>query len=299
MQPVLGVAQTPPHPALPGGACDCHTHVFGPPNRFAFAPDRVYTPGEAQADALLAHQRALGLDRVVIVQPSAYGTDNACTLDAVARLGERARAVAVVEPALDRPALDALHAQGVRGIRVNLETTHIDDPVQAGAMLRRAAEQVAPLGWHVQTYTNLSVIAALHAALADLPVPLVIDHFGRATPAAGPSQPEFAALLDLVASGKAYVKLSAPHRIAADPDDAGPIARTLIAANPARVLWGSDWPHTGRQHDTADTAAIEPFQPIDDGLALDRLRAWAVDLATLQMILVSNPASLYGFATAG
>ncbi len=297
MRHVLGVAQTPPEPALPGGACDCHTHVFGPPDRFAFAPDRVYTPGEASADALLAHQAALGLERVVIVQPSAYGTDNACTLDAVARLGERARAVAVVDPALDRPALHALHARGVRGVRVNLETTHIDDPVQAGVLLRRAAEQVAPLGWHVQTYTNVSVIAALHASLAKLPAPLVIDHFGRAVPAAGPSEPEFAALLDLVASGKAYVKLSAPHRITADPDDAGPIARALIAANAARVLWGSDWPHTAPRHSLADAAAVEPFQPIDDGLALKRLRLWAGDVATLNKILVSNPARLYGFTT--
>ena len=104
-------------------------------------------------------------------------------------------------------------------------------------------------------------------------------------------------MLDLVASGKAYVKLSAPHRITADPDDAGPIARALIAANAARVLWGSDWPHTGPRHSLADAAAVEPFQPIDDGLALKRLRLWAGDIATLDKILVSNPARLYGFTT--
>lgn len=289
---VLGVAHTRPGP-LPGGACDCHTHVFGPAAAYAFDPGRTYTPGEADVEALRAHQAALGLDRVVIVQPSCYGTDNRCTLDAVRRLGGSARAVAVVAPGLGLAELQALHAAGVRGVRVNLETAGVDDPELSGRLLRRAAEQVAPLGWHVQVYTNLRVLAALRDALMALPVPLVVDHFGRAMAAGGTGQAGFDTLLALVQSGRAYVKLSAAHRIAARPDDADPIAAALIAANGSRMLWGSDWPHTGGG--PRDTSVIEPFVPVDDGVALGRLRRWAAEAGRLRAILVDNPARLYDF----
>jgi predicted TIM-barrel fold metal-dependent hydrolase len=139
----------------------------------------------------------------------------------------------------------------------------------------------------------MGVIGSLHGLMADLPVPLVIDHFGRAMAADGVGQTGFDALLDLVQSGRAYVKVSAAHRIADEPEDAGPIARALIAANPARIVWGSDWPHPGGVR--RDVAEIEPFNPVDDGAALNRLRRWAGDAATLRAILVDNPARLYGF----
>ena len=295
MSEILGVTHSLVAGGLPAGACDCHTHVFGPPALFPFDAERTYTPGPASVEDIAEHQRVLGLDRVVIVQPSTYGTDNACTLDAVALLGAGTRAVAVVDPTLPLETLRALHAQGVRGIRVNLETAGVGDPTTAGAILQRAAEQVAPLGWHVQTYTNLGVIGALHRLMADLPVPLVIDHFGRTMVAAGGvAQAGFDALLDLVATGKAFVKVSAAHRIG-NPDDAAPIAQALIAANPARVVWGSDWPHPGGGRGTRHTEGIEPFNPIDDGAALNRLRRWAGDEAIFRAILVENPARLYGF----
>ena len=292
---VLGVRHTKVEPALPAGSCDCHTHVFGPATQFRFDPTRTYTPGTADIADLLAHQRALGLDRVVVVQPSPFGTDNACTLDAVRRIGPCARAVAVIDPALSRAALQALHAAGVRGVRVNLETSGQTNPAIAARLLREAAETVAPLGWHVQVYTNLAVIEAAHHALQDLPAPLVIDHFGRAMAAAGVSQPGFDALLDLVRSGKAYVKLSAAHRIAPGaPDKAGPIARALIATNPKRLLWGSDWPHT-TGGGSREPGQIAPFNPVDDGAALCRLREFCGSADTLRTILVTNPARLYGF----
>lgn len=294
---ILGVRHSGLDIALPRGACDCHTHVFGAADRFPFDPGRSYTPGEADVDALSAHQRALGLDRVVIVQPSPYGTDNRCTLDAVRRLGAGARAVAVIGPELSAAALRELHAAGVRGVRINLETAGEHDPAVAGRLLREAAEQVAPLGWHVQVYTNIAVLAALRDDILALPTPLVVDHFGRAMAAAGPRQPGFDVLLELVRGGRVWVKLSAAHRIAAAPDDAGPIAAALIAANKARMLWGSDWPHPGGQARTgAERDAIEAFNPVDDGRALERLRRWAGDAETLRMILVDNPARLYGFS---
>lgn len=280
-------------PIAPAGACDCHTHVFGPPVLFSYDPARTYTPGQASLEALSALHAALGIGRVVIVQPSPYGTDNSCTLDAVRRLGDRARAVAVVAPDIGANALQALHAAGVRGVRLNLETAGMSDPGIAADLLRRAADKIAPLGWHVQTYTNMGVIAALHRVLSDLAAPVVIDHFGRAMASDGTAQTGFAALLDLVGTGKAYVKLSAAHRIAADPEDAEPIARALIAANPARMLWGSDWPHPAGRPGKRNISVVEPFEPIDDRRALARLMAWAGDLA--KTILVDNPARLYGF----
>jgi len=295
---VLGVAHSAPVFEVPSGACDCHVHVFGPVERFPFAPGRVYTPGSASVEDLLALQRALHLERVVIVQASSYGADNACTVDALQRLGARARGVAGIDAATSDTLLRDMHQAGVRGVRVNLETYGKHDPAVARELLADAARRVAPLGWHVQIYTNLSVLDSLHEAIRSLPVPLVIDHFGRADAARGVSQPGFAALVSLVRSGKAYVKLSAPHRVSGQPDhaDAAVIARALIESNPDRMLWGTDWPHSGgRPGVPRRPEVIEPFTRVDDGAALNRLGSWVPDAVRLRKILAENPARLYGF----
>ena len=295
---VLGVAQTAPAFDVPRGACDCHTHIFGPAARFPFSPQRVYTPGDASIEDLEALHRALRLDRVVIVHPSPYGADNACSIDALRRLGARSRGVAVIDAATSGAALREMHDAGVRGVRVNLETGGVHDPVAARRLLEEAAARAAPLGWHLQTFTNLNVIATLHDVMLGLPTTLVIDHFGRAAAAKGVAQPGFDALLSLVRSGKAYVKISASYRISQHPDheDAAALARALIDANPDRVVWGSDWPHPGGTLRTgADRDKIEPFIRVDDGRALNRLAEWAGDRSRLTKILVDNPARLYGF----
>jgi predicted TIM-barrel fold metal-dependent hydrolase len=296
--PVLGVAHTTPDFDVPSGACDCHVHVFGPYESFPLSPDRFYKPGLASLTDLLAHQQALRLERVVIVQPSPYGTDNSCTVDALQRLGSRARGVAVVDADAPQASLHELHEAGIRGLRINLETSGVADPDIAGRHLAQAAAQAAPLGWHVQLYTDLSVVAALHDAIGNLPVPIVFDHFARAAASKGPAQPGFDALLSLMRRGRAYVKLSAPRRISHLPDhaDAGAIACALAEANPERVLWGSDWPHPGaRPGIPRHPDIIEPFHPDDDGVALNRLNSWIRDSATVRRILVENPAQLYGF----
>jgi predicted TIM-barrel fold metal-dependent hydrolase len=274
-------------------------HVFGPSDHPSLAPDRLYTPGPAGAEDLLAHQRALGLERVVIVQPTPYGADNSCTLEAAARLGPRARAVAVIGEGINEQDLRSMHRAGVRGVRVNLETTGVTDPALAQCRLEQAARIAAPLGWHVQSYTNLDVIAGSQQLLADLPAPVVFDHFARAPAAGGPDNPALRPLLQLLAAGKAYVKVSAPHRISerADYADVGAIARAFIKAGPSQVIWGSDWPHSGRPTGSArDPSVIKPFRPEDDGRALNLLADWAGDAQTLRAILVDNPARLYGFA---
>jgi predicted TIM-barrel fold metal-dependent hydrolase len=186
----------------------------------------------------------------------------------------------------------------MRGARVNLETAGVFDPARAWSEISTTADLIAPHGWHLQTFARLSVIAALAEQLMTLPVPLVIDHFGRPDAARGLMQPGFDALRRLVGSGRGYVKLSAAYRISAQTDcaDAAMIARALIAENPQRILWGTDWPHPGGAKRGAEHRdAIEPFFMVDDGAALNRLEAWAGCTDTLRRILVENPARLYGF----
>jgi predicted TIM-barrel fold metal-dependent hydrolase len=282
----------------PAGACDCHVHVFGPAADYPFDPARTYTPGDAPLQALTALQRDLGIDRTVIVQPSPYGADNRCTLDALQGLGGSGRGVAVIDESTTEQALADMHRAGVRGVRVNLETAGQHDPGAARARLMRAAERVAPLGWHVQTYTNLPTIAALEGVWNDMPATLVIDHFGRAQAGQGTSQPGFDALLSALDSGRVYVKLSAPYRISTAPDyaDAAVIAQALMDANPDRVVWGTDWPHPGTAAGKPLTVeGITPFRQEDNTRALARIMEWAGTAERVRKLLVDNPARLYDF----
>jgi predicted TIM-barrel fold metal-dependent hydrolase len=288
---------------VPPGACDCHVHVFDP--KFPLAERRVYTPPPATVEDLRDLQRALRFERVVLVQPSVYGTDNSCHLDALRRLGSRARGVMVIGKDTSQNQLDEMAAIGVRGVRLNLETIvgGAFDASAAKAVLDNAIEKLRGRNWHIQIYTRLPILTALKDQLAQVPFPIVIDHFGRAAANEGPDQKDFDTVLDLVKSGRAYVKISASHRmekVTGLYPDVTPLAQALVAANPERVLWGSDWPHVnsdyGRQHGA--TAIAPPF-PIDNGLVLNNLAAkWVPDAALRTKILVENPARLYGFEAA-
>jgi predicted TIM-barrel fold metal-dependent hydrolase/predicted NBD/HSP70 family sugar kinase len=283
---------------VPAGACDCHVHVFGAAAEFPFAAARGYTPPAADAAELRDLLAKLHLSRVVIVQPSVYGSDNACTLDGMRRLGPSARGVAVIDATTSNAALDEMHAAGIRGVRVNLETAGETDPDAAHRNLAAAVARVAGLGWHVQVYTRLSVIARLREEVARLPVPIVFDHFGGARAEAGVDQPGFAELCALVAAGHAYVKVSAAYRSSDQApayDDMAPLAGALIAANPDRILWGSDWPHPHAAPPGKALDQIAAFYDIDDGLALNQLPSLTRNAAIRRKILVDNPARLYGF----
>jgi predicted TIM-barrel fold metal-dependent hydrolase len=296
---ILGVTHTPPNFDVPRNACDCHVHVFGPDTRYPFWPGRSYTPGAASMEELTALHRALGIDRVVVVHPSPYGADNAVTVDALRAIGRQARGVAVIDENTSDAMLNDMHEAGVRGVRVNLESAGESDPGVAKHALEWAAARVKPLGWHVQTFTTLPVIAALYEIIAALPVTLVIDHFGRPDAALRPGQPGLDKIYALLKSGKVYVKISAAYRISKAPDyaDAAPIARAMIAANPDRIVWGSDWPHPGggKGRATRDLVNVEAFRPEDDGAALNRLHGWCASRGELEKILVANPARLYDF----
>lgn len=295
---ILGVAQSRPNFVMPENATDCHVHVFGPAEQFPFASDRVYTPAHASLLDLERLHQSIGIGRVVIVQPSPYGVDNTCTLDAVRKLGNRARAVAVVAPSISDAALEAMHGDGVRGVRLNLSTHGVADPKAAWKQIAEIGHRVAPLGWHVQLHTDLEMIDALNDHLTKQPATVVIDHFGRAAAHLGTKQPGFRSLLALVESGKAFVKLSAGYRISEKPDwsDIACIAQALIAANPERILWGSDWPHPGAGRSAiAAPQVVESFFRIDNGTALNRLASWVNDADIMRRVLVENPAELYAF----
>ncbi len=297
---IHGVLHQPPHTALPAGSCDCHTHVFGPTDRYPLAADRQYTPDQARLEDMLRLHDQLGIERVVIVHPSPYGSDNRCTVDALLALGERGRGVAVIDEKTSDAQLQTMHDAGVRGVRINLETDGIHDPTLATRQLLWAHDRVKVLGWHVQVYTNLTVFASLVSVLDQLSVPVVLDHFCRAQAALGPDQAHFGVLLQRVRQGQVWVKLSAPHRISNAPDcaDVAAMAQALIAANPDRMLWGSDWPHPGAAPgQSRQREVVEPFNPIDDGRALNRLVEWVNDPTILKKILVDNPAKLYDFKT--
>lgn len=284
---ILGVKQTPVSFDVPKGACDSHVHIFGPDDTYPFAPDRKYTPPNALIPDLDALHRALHIDRVVVVHPSPYGADNACTVDAVRQMGARARGVAVIDDRTTDADLDIMHAAGIRGVRVNLESAGENNPAKAGKQLQDASARVARLGWHVQTYTNLSVLQPLTDAIQKMPTPLVVDHFGLAQAARGTAQPGFAELLALLRSGKAYVKISAAYRISDVPGhaDAAPIARAIIDANPDNVVWGTDWPHPNH------TGPVP-----DDGALVDLIERIAPTPEARQALLVDNPQRLYRFA---
>lgn len=296
-----GFAQTQARSAIdfapPANATDCHVHIFDPA-RFPYSPKRVYSPPPAVVDDLLDLHKTLRMERVVIVQPSIYAADNGCTLDAVRKLGARARGVAVIDKDTSKTELEEMDAAGIRGIRINLNTTPTGeiDAENSKRTLDMAVEKIRAYGWHIQFYTRPHVIASLKPHIEQLPFPVVFDHFGGPKAAEGPSQPGYEALLDLVKTGRAYVKISGAYRISEKgPDfaDAAPLAQALVAANPERVIWGSDWPHPGSA--PRPLTELAPPIPVDDGLLLNQVPKWIPDAATREKIFVANPARLYGF----
>jgi len=284
---------------IPAGACDCHTHIHPDPAKFPFFAGRVYTPELASPEEMSALHKALKMERVVIVTPSIYGPDNSATLFGMAARGATARGVAVIDDKTSEADLDAMGRAGIRGIRLNLATGGVNDPTVGRPRFSAAVERIKARGWHVQLFTSLAMITAIKDLVLASPVPVVFDHFGGAQAALGVGQPGFADLVELVKSGKAHVKISGAYRaskLGPDFADATPLAQALIAANPDRIVWGTDWPHPdsvtppGKQ-----ISDVTPLFQIDDGLLLNQLPVCTPDAAVRKKILVDNPARLYGF----
>ena len=297
---VLASASQPSTPvnfAVPEGACDCHVHTFDPVH-FPFSPSRPYTPEPVSVDELLSLHRALHMSRETVVQTTVYGTDNAGVLAAIKQLGSRSRGVAVIDEKTPNSALDEMDRAGIRAIRLNLETAGQTDPEFARRRFQSAVDRIKDRKWHIQIYSRLSVIEGIKDRIAAAPMPVVFDHFAGTQAALGIEQPGFNSLLGLLQSGKVYVKISAPYRsskLAPDYPDVAPIAKALVAANPQRILWGSDWPHPGIPVPGRSLSEITPFFRIDDGQVLNLLPTWVPDAAVRKTILVENPAKLFGF----
>jgi predicted TIM-barrel fold metal-dependent hydrolase len=290
---------TPVNFDVPAGACDCHTHIHPDPAKFPFFAGRVYTPELASPEEMSALHKAVRMERVVIVTPSIYGPDNSATVFGMAARGTTARGVAVIDDKTSESDLDAMGKAGIRGIRLNLATGGVNDPTVGRPRFSAAVERVKARNWHVQLFTSLAMISAIKDLVAISPVPVVFDHFGGAQAALGLEQPGFADLVELVKSGKAYVKISGAYRaskLGPDYADCTPLAQALIAANADRIIWGTDWPHPdsvtppGKQ-----ITDVTPLYQIDDGRLLNQLPVWAPDAAIRKRILVDNPAQLYGF----
>ena len=266
----------------PALSCDCHFHIFGPYDRFPLTGGRRYTPDEALVEDYRAATAGIGLQRMVVVQASPYGTDNRATLEAVRMFGpDVARAVAVIDDSFDDAALAAMHQAGVRGLRFNLVSGNGAPEEQMSALARR----IAPFGWHIQIYAKGDKLEELAPLLASLPAPVVLDHCGGVSPALGTDHPQFTALLRLLDSGNAWVKTTS-YRISAAGvpwTDMEQNVQTLVRVAPERCLWGSDWPHS--LIDGAPNPRTLLAQFLD----------WVPERALRQRILVDNPARLYGF----
>lgn len=284
---------------VPKGACDCHVHVFGPENKYPYAENRAYTPSDADEENLANLHQQIGIERLVIVHPSPYGVDNQRSQDGIAFFKKNARGVAVIdEDQMTSKHIVELHQSGFRGARLNLETAGMHEPTAAQEKFLKTAKLIDTLGWHIQIYSNIGLIVQLKELILQGEIHVVLDHFARIPADLGLNQEGLKDIFELLESGKVWMKLSAPQRISTDPDGLAvtDLARKLIQINPDRLVWGSDWPHSGAHHGVPRVKElIEPFHPIDDGHALNRFAGWAQDPITIKKILVDNPATLYQF----
>lgn len=273
--------------AVPAGACDCHVHVYD--GRFAPAPGARLLPPDASVEDYRQLQQRTGTDRVVFVTPSTYGTDNRPMCEALVAYGEGARGIAVVDEQIRDAELEALHATGVRGIRLNLSLGVTNSAQQVGAL----AARVAPYGWHLQLLAAPDTLAALEPRLLHLPIPLVFDHMGRIPPPLAHRHAAHRLILRLIDAGRAWVKLSGGYIVSEEGppayNDIALLARGYLLAAPERVVWGSDWPHPSA------TAGHQPLP--DDAQQMDLLAQWAGDSTALRRVLVDNPAALYDYQT--
>jgi 2-pyrone-4,6-dicarboxylate lactonase len=269
---------------LPPGACDAHCHVFGPAARFPYAADRSYTPPDAPVAILRKLHARLGISRAVIVHASCHGTEMDVTLDAIASSHGAYRGVACVEDRVTDRELERLHEGGIRGIRFNF-VKHLGG-VPDLAVFYRLVARIKPLGWHIVLHFDADDILAQRDLLGRIDVPFIIDHMGRVKAAEGLEQRPFQSLLDLFRNNPlAWVKVCGAERVSSGARpfrDAVPFAQALIAVDPGRILWGTDWPHPNIMKDMPN-----------DGELVDLFGEICPDSAARTRILVDNPTRMY------
>ena len=270
--------------------CDCHFHVFGPAARYPYGADLRYPPPLAPLEDYLALARRLGFERFVFVQPSAYGRDNACLLDAMREVGTKCRGIVDIDEHAPDAELARLHAAGVRGVRINVSPVKPHAPGFSATMLPRIERlhaRCAELGWQLDFLTPGWLTSELMSTLRKLTIDFTIAHMGMYLARDGTEQPGFRQLLDLLRHGDrhCWVKLTGVYRmsVAAGFVDAAPLARALIETAPDRIIWGSDYPHLSFADQVGSVELFNLFG------------TWAPDEATRKRILVENPQRLFNF----
>lgn len=276
----------PPKVAPPPGACCTQAHVFGPSDRFPYAPERGYTPPDCPVEEYLKLLDTLGLDRGVIVHGSAHGSDNSVSVAGIATAPDRLRGVAVIRPDMSDKELEDLNAGGMRGFRLSTMlagATSIDH-------LESLADRTAQYGWHVVLHLDdVAELIALSPRLKALSIPFMIDHLGRVRGGQGVDYSGFQALIALLhETDHGWAKLASWYRLSdqgAPFDDITPLARALLETRPDRVVWGTNWPHP----------ILWDYPMPNDTDLLEQAMGWCGDDSTLRQVFVDNPAQLYGF----
>jgi predicted TIM-barrel fold metal-dependent hydrolase len=247
---------------FPAGSCDCHAHIFGPQSRYPYTAQRRYTPDDALLQEFRAMHAIHGIDRAVLSQPSVYGTDNTAMLDALSEAGPAFRGIAMAAESI-----------------TDAELSHLGG-------IRRMAERIRSLGWHVEIHVDVGEMQDVEALFSDYPVSVVIEHMGHMPTSRGIEAPGFKSLLRFISGGIGWVKLSGPYinSVLQPPyADVRPFVEALVAAAPSKAVWGTNWPHPHR----------DPIP--DDRLLCNLVRDWFSTAELRQQILVDNPARLYGF----
>lgn len=278
-------------------ATDCHTHLVGRPPKYPMVSPRSYTPGPASPHDLCAMMDRVGLARVVVVQISVFGQDNSCMIGGMRALGPCARGVVHVDETTSVAELDRWHSVGVRGVRANLNTLGVRDPSEARRQLDVAVKACERNGWHLQVFISPPVVSAIEQTLLDLPVPVVLDHFGL-LPVLDRGGPAERIVMGMLSSGRGWVKISGTYRLVPPKatEAIANLARDLYMANPENIVWGSDWPHPpAHQSQPEADPAPQPYREIDTANLLGSVQSWFDGPQDWDRILVTNPARLYDF----
>jgi len=271
-----------PHNKAPEGATDTHFHIFGPVDRYPLSPRRLYNPCLSTVSEYRKLAQAVGIERMVIVQASIYGTDNSCMIDAIEEFGSAcARGIAVVDETVQERDIAYLHSKGVRGIRFNAITG-----VTPLELLPKIAALIEPFGWHIQLWIKAERLLAISNLLKNFPVDIVLDHMAQVPLDRGLNDPLVRNVFRLQETGRCWIKLTNYRTSSQQPPyfDADEVSREIIRNAPERCVWGSDWPHI----------YLEGLPMPDAGVLFDNLYRWCSQ-ETAKKILVDNPARLYGF----
>lgn len=274
-----------PKNLIPEGACDSHHHIYDPV-RFPYVDTDKRNQPPSTVDCYKLLKAKLGTTRSVVIQPSAYGLDNRCTLDAVKQLGtDVTRAIVVVDPTVTDEELTRMNALGAKGIRFNMNCGYKGE----WSELRKLVERVAAFNWCVCLWMDPDLLVEKKDFFGSLPAQLVFDHRGHLPKNVGINHPAFKIICQWLDEGKAWVKLSGNYIDTVEPDykDTVAVGRAYAKTNPNRLLWGTDWPHPSCY------SGLKPLP--NDSLMLDQLMEQVQDDKIFHKTLVENPAQLFGF----